>query len=93
MIDGESDLNLRAGPVHNWPLDGLIWRETFAEIVALLTRDELEVAYLRCHGLGDDEIGLWLDCKPAEVAKCMNRARQRLERQVPHLAWVLSGRQ
>jgi hypothetical protein len=84
---------LRSGRGYNWPLDGLIWQETFAEIVALLDRTELLVAYLRCQGLGDDEIGSMFDCDPAEVAEAMVQARCRIGGQAPDLAWVLAGRQ
>jgi DNA-directed RNA polymerase specialized sigma24 family protein len=93
MMNLHSQADPVPSPAHNWPLDSLLWRETFAEIVALLTKAELLVAYLRCQGLDDDEIGLWLDCRPAHVARAMARARRRIERQAPHLAWVLAGRE
>jgi DNA-directed RNA polymerase specialized sigma24 family protein len=69
-----------------------MWREAFAEIVAQLTGYELLIAYLRSEELSDDEIGLWLGCDPAAVARRMARARRRIGRRAPHLAFVLAER-
>jgi hypothetical protein len=74
------------------PLEGLIWKETFAEILDLLTPEEKVVAMLRVEGLSDGEIGRLLDVDRAAVGMKMIRVRRRITQRLPHLSLFLSGR-
>ncbi|MFC2037961.1 hypothetical protein ACFLYD_08400 [Chloroflexota bacterium] len=70
----------------------LIWRETFAEVVAELTPEEVMVAWLRVQSLSDAEIGQRLGLDRERVEGKMLRARRRIAHRLPHLTPLLSGR-
>jgi excisionase family DNA binding protein len=75
------------------PLDRLIEREAFAEIVALLGPGELLVAALRLEGLTDGQIGALLGVTRATVSYRLQQARRRIMAERPDLAPWLRGRQ
>lgn len=75
------------------PLDRLIEREAFAEIVASLGPGELLVAALRLEGLTDRQIGALLGVTRATVSYRLQQARRRIMAERPDLAPWLRGRQ
>jgi excisionase family DNA binding protein len=77
-------------PAH--PLDQLVQRDTFGELLALLEPEELVVAALRLEGLSDTQIGDLLGIGRAAVSRRMERARERIIRALPELAVVLRDR-
>jgi transcriptional regulator with XRE-family HTH domain len=74
------------------PLDQLVQRDTFGEVLALLEPGELVVAALRLEGLSDTQIGDLLGIGRAAVSRRMERARERIIRALPELAVVLRDR-
>jgi excisionase family DNA binding protein len=75
------------------PLDRLIEREAFGEMVALLTPEELVVAALRLEGLSDVQIAALLDIDRSAVSHRMHKARERIVAEIPELAGILRDRQ
>jgi excisionase family DNA binding protein len=75
------------------PLQRLIERETFEEIIQQLTCDEMAVALLRLEGLSDPQIGAVLGLTRAAVSLRMQEAMRRIAAETPELAPVLEGRQ
>jgi len=75
------------------PLDRLIERETFGEMLALLTPEELVLAALRLEGLSDVQIGALLDVDRSTVSHRMQQARERIAAEIPELAETLRDRQ
>jgi transposase len=75
------------------PLDRLIERDTFGEIVALLTPEELVVAALRLEGLSDVQIAALLDIDRSAVSHRMQQARERIAAEMPEMAATLRDRQ
>ena len=75
------------------PLNRLIERETFGEMVALLTPEELVVAALRLEGLSDVQIAALLDVDRSAVSHRMQQARERIAAEIPELAATLRDRQ
>jgi excisionase family DNA binding protein len=75
------------------PLDRLIERETFGEMVALLTPEELVVAALRLEGLSDVQIAALLGIDRSAVSHRMQQARERIAAEMPELAGTLRDRQ
>jgi len=75
------------------PLDRLIERETFAEMLALLTPEELVVAALRLEGLSDAQIAALLDIDRSTISHRMQQARERIAAEIPELAATLRDRQ
>jgi DNA-binding CsgD family transcriptional regulator len=74
------------------PLERLIEQETFGEMVALLTPEELVVAALRLEGLSDAQIGALLDIDRSAICHRMQQARERIAAEIPELAATLRGR-
>jgi hypothetical protein len=75
------------------PLEELVRHETFAEILAVMTQEELVIAALRLEGLTDTQIGWLLGVDRSVISACMTAAQERISEQVPDAAhWVL-GRQ
>jgi DNA-binding CsgD family transcriptional regulator len=74
------------------PLQRLIEREAFAEIVALLQPLDLVVAAMRLEGLTDGEIAALLGVTRASVSSRMRRAGRRIVHLRPDLAPLLEGR-
>jgi hypothetical protein len=75
------------------PLEKLVRQETFAEIVAVMTEDELRIAALRLEGLNDTQIGSLLGVDRSVISARMTATQERIAEQVPDAAqWVL-GRQ
>ena len=70
----------------------LIQSETFAEILKLLTLDELMVAVLREEGHTDAEIAERIGVTRSTVTWRMIRARRRIARELPEAARWLQGR-
>jgi transposase len=76
-----------------YPLNRLIERETFGEMVALLTPEELVVAALRLEGLSDVQIAALLDVDRSTVSHRMQQARERIAAEMPEMATTLRDRQ
>ncbi|MFN2167708.1 MAG: sigma factor-like helix-turn-helix DNA-binding protein [Anaerolineae bacterium] len=74
------------------PLQRIIERETFREIISLLEPMDLIVAAMRLEGLTDDEIARILGVSRSPVTSRMKRACQRIIHLRPDLAPVLEGR-
>ena len=74
------------------PLDILIERETFAEIVALLEPQERVIADLRVRGRSDAEIAELLGQSRSTISRWMRAACQRIMEQNPDLAPALQDR-
>jgi hypothetical protein len=74
------------------PLNRIVERETFAEIVALLRPEELIVAALRLEGLTDGQIGRLLGLTRAAVSYRMQQAQERIAAEAPELAPAVAGR-
>lgn len=73
-------------------LERVIERETFAEILACLTPEELAVAALRLEGLSDAEIGALLGTSRQAVRQRLTKAQARIAYTRPDLAPALRGR-
>jgi len=73
-------------------LDRVVERETFAEILACLTPQELAVAALRLEGLSDAEIGILLGTSRQAVRQRLAKAQMRIIYTRPELAPALRGR-
>ena len=83
----------REAMVETDPLERLIRQETFAELVAAMTGEEILIAALRLEGLNDTQIGWLLSVDRKDIAQCMGAAQERIAEQVPDARdWVL-GRQ
>ena len=74
------------------PLDRLVERDTFAEMVALLKPVELLIACLRLEDLSDDQIASLLDVDRCTVHLHMEQALQRVADALPELGVVLRDR-
>jgi hypothetical protein len=74
------------------PLQRIIERETFGEIISLLEPLDLIIAAMRLEGLGDDEIARLLGMSRTSVNSRMKRACQRISHLRPDLAPLLEGR-
>lgn len=70
----------------------LIMRETFGEIVDLMTAEELGVARLRLGGVPDDKIAKLLGIREQSVYERMQRARERIVSEIPEMAHFFRGR-
>ena len=75
------------------PLEKLVQQDTFAEIVAAMTEEELRIAALRLEGLNDTQIGLLLGVDRSVISVCMTAAQGRIAKQVPDAALWILGRQ
>lgn len=75
------------------PLERLIWQDTLAEILDLMTPYELIIAVLRLEGLTDAEIGEMLGTHRGAVAQHMLDLQEWIVRRKPELASFLSSRQ
>jgi hypothetical protein len=75
------------------PLERLIERESFAEIVSRLQPEELLVAVLRLEGLSDVQIGRLLGITRAGVSFRLKQAQARIAAEAPDLAPLLRGRE
>jgi hypothetical protein len=73
-------------------LDRVIEKETFAEILACLTPEELAVAALRLEGLSNAGIGTLLGMSRQAVRKRLIKAQMRIIYTRPELAPALRGR-
>lgn len=74
------------------PLDRLVARDSFAEIMALLEPEELIIATLRLEELTDAQIGEILGIPRGAVNQRMHQASQRIMQQRPDLGDLLAGR-
>ena len=74
------------------PLDILAWRETMAEVLAAFRPCELVIVALRLEGLSDTQIGELLDIHRNTVRRRMQKAQERIAREIPEAASLLSGR-
>lgn len=79
-------------PISPHPLDRLVEREAFAEILDQLQPEELVLAALRLEGLTDVQIGALLGVSRAMVSYRFQRARRRIMAECPELAPWLRGR-
>ncbi len=73
-------------------LDRVIEKETFAEILACLTAEELLAAALRMEGLSDPQIGALLGMSRQAVRQRLLKAQVRIVHTRPDLAPALRGR-
>jgi hypothetical protein len=74
------------------PLEQLLLRETFAEILACMTPEELAVAALRLEGLTDHQIAALLGLEPSAISQRMIRAQERIVAELPEAAHLLGRR-
>ena len=74
------------------PLERIIERETFREIILLLEPLDLIVATLRLEGLTDEDIARLMGRSRPSVTSRMKRARERIIHLRPDLASALEGR-
>ena len=74
------------------PLDRIIEREAFAEIVSCLRPGELRIARLRLEGVPDKTIAEMLGMSQAAVSQRMRKASRRIAHQRPWLAPLLGDR-
>ena len=74
------------------PVERLVERDTFAEMVALLEPVELLIACLRLEDLSDDQIASLLDVDRCTVHGYMEQALQRIVAALPELGVVLRDR-
>jgi DNA-directed RNA polymerase specialized sigma24 family protein len=74
------------------PLAELLQRETFADIIRLLTPEELVIAALRLEGLTDAEIGALLGVGRTAVSQQMREAQARIAAELPQAASLLADR-
>lgn len=73
-------------------LNRVIEKETFAEILACLTAEELIAAALRMEGLSDTQIGALLGLSRQAARQRLRKAQLRIIRTKPDLAPALRGR-
>jgi DNA-directed RNA polymerase specialized sigma24 family protein len=73
-------------------LERVIEKETFAEILACLTAEELLTAALRLEGLSDTQIGALLGLSRQAARQRLRKAQLRIMRTKPDLAPALRGR-
>lgn len=73
-------------------LDRVVEKETFAEILACLTRGELVTAALRLEGLSDTEIGALLGISRQAARQRLLKAKRRIIHTRPDLAPALRCR-
>ena len=73
-------------------LERVIEKETFAEILACLSAEELLAAALRMEGLADPQIGALLGMSRQAVRQRLRKAQARIIRTKPELAPALRGR-
>ena len=74
------------------PLDRLLLRDTFAEILALMTPEEIAVAALRIEGLSDVQIAALLGLEHSTISRRMTRAQERIAAELPEAAHLLGRR-
>lgn len=74
------------------PLDRLVARDSFAEIIALLEPEELIIATLRLEELSDAKIGEVLGISKGTVHRRMQQACRRIMQQRPDLGDLVSDR-
>jgi hypothetical protein len=74
------------------PLERLLRRETFAEILNQLTPEELIIGALRLEGLSDTQIAALLNMEPGTVSYRMIRAQDRIAAALPEAAHLLGRR-
>ncbi len=70
----------------------LIVRETFGDIVKLMTAEELGVAWLRLGAVPDEKIAQLLDIRKQSVGERMARARERIVSEIPEMAHFFRDR-
>ena len=75
------------------PLDRLVARDSFAEIIALLEPEELIIATLRLEELTDAQIGEILGIPRGAVQHRMQQACRRIAQQRPDLGDLVADRQ
>ena len=78
--------------ISNEPLERLVARETFAEMLAVLRPLDALIAQYRVYGWSDAEIGETLHFDPSTVWRRMERAKARVIEEVPELSLDLSAR-
>jgi predicted transcriptional regulator len=76
----------------SYPLERLIARETFAEMLDLFEPEDLAIAVLRLEGLSDTQIGSLLGVTASATNLRLKKARQRIMKQLPEWAPLLRGR-
>ena len=74
------------------PLDLLVRRDTFAEALMAMTTGQVMVAYLRCCGMLDHQIGAFFGTTDRAVSYAARRARDNVVEDVPELRVFLQGR-
>jgi hypothetical protein len=74
------------------PLEQMVERETFGEILEQMTPEELTVAALRLEGLTDAQIAALLGEDAATVSRRMVRAQARIATQLPETSHLLGRR-
>ena len=74
------------------PLDVLVFQETMAEALAALRPGEWVIALLRLEGLSDGQIAQLLGIHRNTVRRRMQKAQERIAREIPEIASFLSGR-
>lgn len=72
--------------------ESLIMRETFSEILELMTIEELGVARLRLGGVPDEKIAQLLNIRKQSVRERMQRAKRRIVREIPEMEHFFRGR-
>jgi hypothetical protein len=73
-------------------LEILVWREALAEALTAFRPDELIIVGLRLEGLSDSQIAELLGVHRNTVRNRMQKAQERIAREIPEVASFLAGR-